>query len=497
VTIPLSFGQISQPQVIQGGGAPAIEDIILQTLLQGMQQGQSAYQFAQQQKIAQGQLDIARQQAEAQTREQEMKVANARALGRALQSLLIGPAATSTPQPMGGPGQMMPDPSSALGSPGAMPWEMAPSFGASVPTTDMQPGGQAGVPSSAPFGQMGAIAQTLPPEMVPAFAEQARAAIMDREKLQEQVRRRDAIETAINSMEPAKQKGARAVLTFAEAGANLPKEMQQQLWPELFPADKLIDPQAMNAATTLFRTGVFTWGQARRQAGVPSLEGIPDDVKYVAPSFRYERKPTEQQNKARAQLTLMQSNAPILDAYSMEQAPGWLVSIFKGQVKSGWFETGANAIGAVSERDQQFLASARQFVDAWVRAVSGAQTNEQEFGRILRATIETKGDSEGTRQQKRNMRNMMMVAVEDIARGGTNITRESIVDRVLSLDWGAEQKKVLQEYKAKARKYDQDISKQRDLLEASGVTPGTSEDLEEQMAQLRHMYRTQQYQQPP
>jgi hypothetical protein len=210
------------------------------------------------------------------------------------------------------------------------------------------------------------------------------------------------------------------------------------------------------------------------------MDGIPDDVKYVAPTLKFERRPTEQQNKASAQLTVMQSAAPILDAYSQKQAPGYVTSFLKSAKTSTFAELIANPL--LKEEDRQFLQAGRQFVDAWTRAVSGAQTNETEFARILKSTIETVGDDPNTREQKRNMRSQMILAVQDISSG--TMTRGQVFDRLLRQNWNKDQMAILRDAQKKAMKFEADMKMGKVQIDPTSPPPSSPEQLQDNIAEI-------------
>lgn len=327
---------------------------------------------------------------------------------------------------------------------------------------------------SGPMDALAKVSQGLPAEAVPEFTKQFSGLA---ERAQGKADRLAGIERAVGAItDESKRPGARALLTFAELGANLPKEVQAQLFPQLFPQDGSVDPQSLNAATTMFRTGAFSWGQARRQAGLKQVPGIPDDVKFQP----FPTRPRQDQLKAGAQLDVMVASKSVLDEYSTRKPPGILVSWIKGGKAGGWRELLGNP--ALSAQDRQFLQSARQFTDAWVRVVSGAQTNEQEYGRFIAAITEAAGDDEQTRAQKRNMRAIMTQAVADIAGGA--VTPTQAIDRALKMDWTPEQKRFLTEERTKAVKYEADLKAGRVKIDTSAPSPDSPDDFEDQMARI-------------
>lgn len=442
------------PQVIATGGAPDPVQGFLQALLGGANLGSGIRQDREHLALQRQQEErIAREQ-ERLARENETRIANARAEGNALRALILG----GQQQPMGVEQQGF----DVMGGMGPAPSASAPASGA-------------------PAGPMGALARVLPDvpaENVTSFVQNSRNVLTDQQTYADKQRRFADIENAVGTIkDESKRPGARALLTFAEAGANLPSQVQAQLWPELFPPEGGIDPAAMNAATTLFRTGVFTWGQARRQAGLQSVKGIPDDVKFEP----FPTRPRQDQLKAGAQLDVMVAAKPVLDEYSTRKAPGPLASFVKGGKPGGWRELLSNPL--LSPQDKQFLQGARQFTDAWVRVVSGAQTNEQEYGRFIAAITEAFGDDTQTRQQKRNMRGVMVQAVSDIAGGA--VTPTQAIDRALKLEWTPEQKKFLFEERRKAERYESDLKKGKASIDTSSPAPGTPEDLQDQLDEIR------------
>lgn len=451
------------PQVITGGGAPSATDTFLQTFLQSMQQGPQAYQAAQNAKLESRRLDLMAKQEERLTREQELQLQNARAEGEALRSLIMQTGQQAQQQVSGDVRQM-------LNASGMMPLGTADTV-----TVPMQMAG--------PAGALANVVQGIPAEHVAATAERGRAVLGDQQKYLDQATRLGNIEKAVGAIkDESKRPGARSLLMFAEMGANLPREVQAQLFPELFPSDGgAVDPQTMNAATALFKTGLFTWGQARRQAGLQAVKGVPDDVKFEP----FPTRPRQDQLKAGAMLTSMQSAVPIMDAYSEKQAPGPLASWVKGGSKGSWRELIANP--ALSSEDRQFIQASRQFADAWAFVISGAATADQQFSRIFGSTTESFGDDPQTRQQKRNMRAMMIQAVADIAGGA--VTPTQVIDRALKMDWTPEQKKFLTEERARAVRWEADKAKGRVRLDLSTGTPTDADDLQQQLDEIRAAMR--------
>lgn len=408
------------------------------------------------------QMQLQKTQLERAERERELEKQNAAAEGEALRQIILGFGRAETDQvdntirsavQMAGVTRGMPAPTASVG---------------------MQNAG--------PMGQLGAAVQNAPAQAVKGVAAASLPLMQIAERKRNEADRIANIERAIASVAPEKQKGARSVLTFAEMGANLPAAMQQQLWPELFPPEAAIDPQVMNSATGLFKAGTFSWGQVRRIYGLPRVEGIPDDVKYTPPTLKYERRPTANQEKVGASLSVMQQAAPILDAYSERRAPGLLQSAMQNTRRGGLAEMLANPF--LTDEERQVLSSARNFSDAWMRVISGAQTNESEYPRILSSIIERIGDDPSTRQQKRNMRMQMMLAAQDIAAGA--VSREGALDRMERMDWSPEQRKLLQEYRARMRKYEAKLKAGMAQMDPQGPVESPDE-LQDRLQMLEQM----------
>jgi len=470
--IPIQFPEI-RPQVIQGGGAPDPYAQILQALMQGGQIGAQGYQASQDRKqrasISSAELQQRQQEFELRKMAMQMELADKKrelegqkAQGNALKELLpyLIQTGQMSPAAMGGgmqqQGMAAPQPT-GLPSVGLTPQLSAP----------MAPG-----VSQSPMQAFHGVTQGLPAETVPSFVQHFAGLATQAQGKAERLKQIDS--AAKQSSNP---EGARAILTFAEIGPSVPKEALKTLFPQLFPEGSGVDPAALNAATTMFRTGNFTWGQARRQAGIAQLPNIPDDVRFQP----FPTRPRQDQLKAGGQLTVMQAAAPVLDAYSESKSPGPLTSFVKGGKAGGWRELLSNP--TLAPADKQFLQAGRQFTDAWVRVVSGAQTNEQEYGRFLSTIIESFGDDASTRQQKRNMRQLMIQAVSDIAGGA--VTPTQAIDRALNLDWAPERRRFLQQEREKAAKYETDIKAGKIKLDTSTPAPGSPEDLEDQLAEIR------------
>lgn len=384
--------------------------------------------------------------------QEKTKQANAKTEGETLKQLL--PMFLQ----MGGGAQMF----GQQGAPGPM-------LGAEGgPQPAVAPPGQ-----PAPMASFSGAVQQLPSELVPGFVQNYSKLATD---AQGKADRLASIERSVAAIkDPAQQQGARALLTFAELGANLPKELQATIFPQLFPKGA-VDPQAMNAASTLFKTGLFTWGQARRQAGVAQIPGVPDDVKFNP----FPTRPRQDQFKAGAMLSVMQAATPIMDKYSIEKAPGALTSWAKGGGKGSFRELLTNPL--LSSEDRAFVQSARQFADAWAYVISGAATADAQFARIFGSITESFGDDAATRQQKRNMRQIMLQSISDIA-GGT-VTPTQVLDRTLKLDWSPDLKKFLQEERGKAAKHETSVKAGKVPIDVSSPAPTTPEDFEEQLAEI-------------
>lgn len=406
--------------------------------------------------LEQGRLAIQKAEMDFRIAQEKTKQQNAKVQGDALKQLL--PVFLQ----MGGGAQMFgqqgaPGPTMGQGDQGAAP---QPSVAPTSPP--------------APMAAFAGAVQQLPSEVVPGFVNDYSKLATD---AQGKADRLQAIERSVSAIkDPAQQQGARALLTFAELGANLPKELQATIFPQLFPKGEAVDPQAMNAASTLFKTGLFTWGQARRQAGVPSMPGVPDDVKFNP----FPTRPRQDQFKAGAMLSVMQSATPIIDKYSQKQAPGPLASWIKGGGKGSFRELLGNPL--LSVEDRAFVQASRQFADAWAYVISGAATADAQFARIFGSITENFGDDPGTRQQKRNMRQIMLQSISDIA-GGT-VTPTQVLDRTLKLDWSPELKKFLQEERGKAAKYETEVKAGKTSINTTTPAPTTPEDFEEQMAEI-------------
>jgi hypothetical protein len=490
--IPLQLPNVGQPQVIQGGGTPDPYATILAALMQGMEQGQSAYQFQQQMKLRQGQMELDRQQEERIARETDMKRTVATATGEGIRAVL---ANQTLPTPaVGGLVPSMPGLPLTTEGPEGMSTQMA----GTVPGLGGIPGASptmGAMPSSDPFAALNSVLPYLPPQAVGPVVEAVRGPLLDRGKAQEQLARKNQIQSTIDSLPTEKQKGARALLTYAEAGANLPKEVQQSLWPELFPPDKLIDPAVLNAGISMFRTGAATWGQVRREFGIPSNGQIPDDVKFTPPSLLLANM---RQGKAMSQaanfLTQMQTADPIIDG--LIQQTGGLS--FLGQLKKEGSTSGGNkgifqtirdmAVNKmISAEQQQLVTQMQNFSNAWRFAISGASSSDKEFVQILNASTEAVGDAPETKRLKSQMRKVMIQGVADIANGVRTPTQ--VLDNALRLNFSPEQKAWLMRERGVAAKFERDLEGDVAPFPITDDPPSSPDDFTSQQEELQALLR--------
>ena len=433
MTIPIQPFN-AQPQVMQGSFAPNPWTTGVPNLLRLLEMIQGDKQAQEQLEIARGNLAVQQQQEQRIARENELKQQNAQTEGEALRQALFS---LTQPRPSG-----------------------------ATVANAMQASGVQPAPGS-PYEALIGSVQGLPAEAVPGAVRQALPVAQglsdERLKAQQRADKLASTERALAAVPEPMREGARALVTFAELGANLPAGMQQTLFPNLFPPGKAVDPAIMNSATNMFTTSHFTWGQIRRMYGIPKLPDIDDNMKYVAPlSPGATGRAQRAQMQAANFLTQMVTSDAILTP--LEEKTGGLSALgqyvkesqaaVRAGASSGVWGTLSRMVarGALNKDEQQVIAQSLNFGDAWRFSISGQSSSDTEGLRILNNVTVNAGDDPEVRHLKQNMRQVMIQGISDIAKGVR--TRSEVLEGALRLKWTPEQTQWLKDQLRDAKAYE-------------------------------------------
>lgn len=327
----------------------------------------------------------------------------------------------------------------------------------------MQPAPQG---AASPLGGLEQVVAALPPELRVGFL---KSVLQPTENAQKQyddaqaeavatAQRQAIIDNAVAGLPEGDRENARRA--FGIGALKLPKEVAdpiiQRLWGKEWTSE------SVNAAVNFAKTMSSATGQPIPFGKVAALLGMKApanlaDAKFTAP--KEEWRPTVQQISAAAQFKNMQGPFKFLQAASNVGNPGLAASFlrnFKGGVLP---ETALNALlpdAMFSSKDKEYLQSLRVFVDSYVRVVSGAQVNADEFSRFMLSLGEAAGDTREVRQRKARARTAIMGAIFDISQ--QKLAGSASLDQLLSSgDLGtlsAEDRRVFEKLRTDAVTYE-------------------------------------------
>lgn len=251
--------------------------------------------------------------------------------------------------------------------------------------------------------------------------------------------RTEALDRAVAGIkDPAKQNQARAALGLIDVDAAVATPIIKEIFPEGW------THQDLSNWPTVAQAFGIDFGQYRAIRGLPAVASIPDDTKYSRPSGGTGG---ERAQMARALLQVMGPASRVLDHYRMTVgSPGLITNFMKAAEAGTLKEALGNAI--IDDADKQWLSAGGAFADGWIRFVSGAQTNEREYGRLIRVITDSWLDGPAVRQQKANMRRMMLEAVQTVAIGEiTGVPKDPVaeLDKMLKYEWDPRLKRFLEE----------------------------------------------------
>ena len=190
-------------------------------------------------------------------------------------------------------------------------------------------------------------------------------------------------------------------------------------------------------------------------------------------------RPTVQQNVASAQFDVMKEPYKYLQSASTQGNPGFVASALRNFKGGSVTEDVLNTFlppAVFSEADKKYLQSLRVFVDSYVRVVSGAQVNVDEFTRFMRSLGEASGDTQAVRQRKARARTSIMSAIFNISQ--QKIAGSASLDALLSSgdlgDLSREERAVFDKLKQDALTYEQ-TGRVRTNFSVQDRTPGGSD----------------------
>lgn len=492
--IPVAPVNLGNGQVVQGGGAPDPVAMFLQAFLQGSGQGAQSYQAtadrAARSSANSAQLDLEKQKLAFQIQQEKTRQEAEKNKGVAIQAMIAKMGMAQDAQAQSHERQMTPMPVTGqpLVQPGVGP----------LPPIQQTPGAGTQAPAGPASGQSDPF-QMLAGVMNGVNPSSAADVLKDIHPLFQDALKRDASakadvlqERALAAIPADKREAARSVIQFAKIGANLPAAMQQQLWPDLFPPGQTIDPQQLNAASTLYKTGAFTWKQAAREAGITTNTDAP---KYVPPINPLAK---ALMGGARAMVasnlvTEMTFAGAAIDAWEDKHPEGLS---FIGQVKKD--NVGAGVIagikrsianGLVKGDESTAITAAVDFASGWAHLTSGVRISDDQFNRILHNTTRERNDPPETVAYKRNMRAVMIQGGQDISKGVRTPTQ--VIDAALHLPWTKDQKQMLQIMKGDAIKYERQLKTGTAPVGVSSTAPGDPQAMQDQLDQLRALVSTQ------
>lgn len=289
-------------------------------------------------------------------------------------------------------------------------------------------GAPQGVPQAAPLSPMQgleAVVSQMAPEYRMGFSDKVRPYAEEAQKAYEAARAEEAavaerkriVTNAVAGMpEAVREKAGRMLeLGFLKLDKNIADPLIQELWGPTWTSEEVNSlvgfATKMSSATgtpiPLGKLGALFGKQVPAELR---------DAQFVAP--KEEWRPTVQQNVASAQFKVMGGAYKFLQEASQIGNPGAIASLLKN-VKAGSFgEAVLNQVlpdQLFSKADKEYLQSLRVFVDSYVRVVSGAQVNADEFARFMLSLGEGAGDPPEVRQRKSRARTAIMGAIYDIS----------------------------------------------------------------------------------
>jgi len=182
------------------------------------------------------------------------------------------------------------------------------------------------------------------------------------------------------------------------------------------------DPIRVARAEGLWRAGA-TWGEARRTAGLPKIEGgIPEDALFA------DRAPGGGMSEFRLKALSFSRQMVVADVainQLVEETGGLSVlAAFQRNTRRPSVDIFINFI--IDPKQRQLVQAHRQFANAFRFFVSGQQSSDKEFLSIMGQVAEQAGDDRDTIRQKRFMRRVMMQASIDAV--GGEVSMDSLLD---------------------------------------------------------------------
>ena len=328
--------------------------------------------------------------------------------------------------------------------------------------------------------EIGAVMDTLAPGAMPSFVESlqgfdmGQAQVVGQElgnvRLGSDVRVATGTEQAriqVGNMEPAVAAAQLAQTQAATRGVDLNNALME--------LKRNNDPQRVAEAWRLMESGQVTWEQASSAFGISNNDALPADFKLaVAPAGGAGGAGGEAARRAASLYGIMKASAATMDRLSAEGVDlGFIGSLNRSASNAAW---AALTNAPLGDKEQQLIDAQKQFSNVYRLFISGQQSAVTEAERLLFTINQNPGDSEGVKQQKAFMRDLIMGMVSDAAAGLVSPVRaaQQILDAATSRGMPEEALAVFREQLADAVVYEAEggyFGSQR--VSADPTTPDT------------------------
>ena len=212
------------------------------------------------------------------------------------------------------------------------------------------------------------------------------------------------------------------------------------------------DPQRVAEAWRLMESGQVTWEQASAAFGISGNDALPADFKLAVASVGGAG--GEAARRAASLYSIMKASAATMDRLSAEGVDlGFIGSLNRSASNAAW---AALTNAPLGDKEQQLIDAQKQFSNVYRLFISGQQSAVTEAERLLFTINQNPGDSEGVKQQKAFMRDLIMGMVSDAAAGLVSPVRaaQQILDAATSRGMPEEALAVFREQLADAVVYE-------------------------------------------
>ena len=223
------------------------------------------------------------------------------------------------------------------------------------------------------------------------------------------------------------------------------------------------DPGRVAQARALWETGNMTWEQAAGTAGI-NPGTIPPDSFYTPLTSGSSAQGGEAARRASSFFRQMSVSNGLINSIVAETGGISFLASMQRQTGSATLDAILNQV--VDPKQRQLVNAHRSFGDAYRFFVSGQQSSDREALRMLNTVAEQVNDDEGTIQQKRLMRNVMLQAAQDAAAGALDPVQAAnrVLAQAEAIGMNADAMAVFREQQAEAVEY-------KKLLDEGGGRP--------------------------